>query len=528
MKMKGAASLCPLVDFIDIGLDRLLLKHLNIWDLPGKISGFNMGPSSMPHVLTLSGWGDVNLAKTRHADEIKDDADVEIILADTDRIVDNAMFIANIKAAYQNRDAKGVMIIVTKIDVGLSLLMRALTNSAPQIFSEAELSSAEGDDFTAVTGMLQWVEDKIEDTDEDEDQRGLRMLEKYKEYLERQRKCTMVLKRSRDINPQLHDKFRDQVGDEGIQIFHVASTDYLSWITQDTTKFSKQPALTAELTGIPKIRSSLYDLTVEENLADLRNQAFNEVNTYIGKIERVTSKENRNPGFKTIASEVDVFRKWLIAELKIAAIETFEKGRKEHQKSTKFDMEQCRGKIQKRIQDQWFRTAYHTFNKIVKQKGLVLPATSKAKGLEGGWDWNKELSLHFEDLFRKWKFRKSHSIGCLMQCLAEYVLGLHDRVCSIIMHSNSDISAIEIARSKWIPLRPQMLVELDVFASKLKKQTTHSYRRVTMADGRQNGLMPAITDSLFDSVYHAVPALKSSPTEKRNVYVEPKYAFQKK
>lgn len=78
-----------------------------------------MGLSSVLRILTTSGWGDTNLAKTQHADEIKDDADVEIILADIDRIVDNASFVANVRAAYQNRSKKGVMIVATKIDVGL-------------------------------------------------------------------------------------------------------------------------------------------------------------------------------------------------------------------------------------------------------------------------------------------------------------------------------------------------------------------------------------------------------------------------
>jgi hypothetical protein len=117
MNVEGSISLWPLVDSIRYGLDRPLLEQgFEFWDLPGKFFLF-CSPRCIALSLNFSGWGDINLAKSRHADEIKDSADLEIILADTMRIATEATTIDSIRAALQNRGAHNVLITTTKTDV---------------------------------------------------------------------------------------------------------------------------------------------------------------------------------------------------------------------------------------------------------------------------------------------------------------------------------------------------------------------------------------------------------------------------
>jgi hypothetical protein len=71
------------------------------------------------HWLTIIGWGDVNLSRVRHAEQIKDNVDVEMILADTIRMASDDMVINSARAAVAHHGAGNVKLIATKIDVSL-------------------------------------------------------------------------------------------------------------------------------------------------------------------------------------------------------------------------------------------------------------------------------------------------------------------------------------------------------------------------------------------------------------------------
>lgn len=65
----------------------------------------------------MLGWGDTNVDRARHADEIKDMVDVEIIVADTIRISTDDIVISNVRAAVLNHGLSNVKLVATKIDV---------------------------------------------------------------------------------------------------------------------------------------------------------------------------------------------------------------------------------------------------------------------------------------------------------------------------------------------------------------------------------------------------------------------------
>ena len=66
------------------------------------------------------GWGDRNLAKARHADEIRETLDVQILFVNTARIRDESSAINNIRIAIQLLGLERVVVVATKIDVSTS------------------------------------------------------------------------------------------------------------------------------------------------------------------------------------------------------------------------------------------------------------------------------------------------------------------------------------------------------------------------------------------------------------------------
>lgn len=69
--------------------------------------------------LSRVGWGDRNTAKTRHADEVRDTVDLEIILVDKARIETEDVAINKMRVALQNRGVENVIIVATKTDVSV-------------------------------------------------------------------------------------------------------------------------------------------------------------------------------------------------------------------------------------------------------------------------------------------------------------------------------------------------------------------------------------------------------------------------
>jgi hypothetical protein len=65
----------------------------------------------------MLGWGDVNLSRECHAEQVKNTVDVEIILADTARIASDHLVINAARAAVAHHGATNAKLVATKIDV---------------------------------------------------------------------------------------------------------------------------------------------------------------------------------------------------------------------------------------------------------------------------------------------------------------------------------------------------------------------------------------------------------------------------
>ena len=66
-----------------------------------------------------TGSGDVNMLRARHAEDVKDTVDVEIILGDTVRIGTDDIVMSTARAGILNHGSSKVKVVATKIDVRL-------------------------------------------------------------------------------------------------------------------------------------------------------------------------------------------------------------------------------------------------------------------------------------------------------------------------------------------------------------------------------------------------------------------------
>ncbi|KAF2650093.1 hypothetical protein K491DRAFT_761961 [Lophiostoma macrostomum CBS 122681] len=321
-KVEGETCLWPLVDSISIRFyDPLLEQNIEIVD--------------------LLGWGDINAARTRYADQIKDTVDVEMILGDTIRIATDDMVINNARSAAINHGMGHVKLVATKIDA----------------ISPNQLAQCTGPKFDDIKNRIELAENDAIEADEEDDAVKCDLLGKYKTYLERRLK---------------QRKFRDQ------------------------------PALTPEETGIPGIRSYLFHLPAQQNFEEYKTHIFHTVPSFIDKVKRVVDHSDRDIGFRNLADDFDRIRTSFIPKFLLQGKTHFGKLSRSSMSKMRSDTKSYKDQMDDVVLGSWLQLKGPTFNKILKGRGSVLPGTSRAKGLEFGCDWNNELATVLTPGFKRW------------------------------------------------------------------------------------------------------------------------------
>ncbi|CAN9168334.1 unnamed protein product [Alternaria alternata] len=211
-----------------------------------------------PFLTSVKGWGDINLSRVRHAEQIEDTVDVEIILADTIRIASDDKVINSTRAAVAHHGPSKVKVVATKVDS----------------LSKNQLSQCAGGELDIINQLLQEVEEQeagLDDDDEDEEvnSKERRTLGQYRIYLERIRKQKKILQRADIINAELTAKLKGRTTKDMPQMFHTSASEYMDWIRKPKLAFSNQPSLSPDMTGIPAIREYLFFFTSATELERL-------------------------------------------------------------------------------------------------------------------------------------------------------------------------------------------------------------------------------------------------------------------
>ncbi|KAH6625660.1 hypothetical protein C7974DRAFT_414159 [Boeremia exigua] len=495
-KIPDVNCLWPLVDNITVNFNNdLLSAGLEIIDLPG--------------------WGDLNLSRARHAEEISHNVDAVIILTDTIRITTEDKLINSIRAAVAHHGASKVKIVATKIDA----------------INKNQLSQYKGgiyDEIKRFKEIADKEESLLENADDLESLIKKDMISKYISYLVRATLQAKVTSRVKGITNDFAAKLQGRTTKELPQVFHTSASEYMEWIKPDRINFKDQPSLPVEMTGIPAIRQFLYTLPAEQNLKDYEDHIYNILPAFLDRIERTVTVTDRDGGFTSISEDFSAVRKpfmtktlsgvkakfQIFSQAKIATLTLESLNYKEHVQDLLLD---------------WSGLKAPAFNRILKNRGLVPKGLSKARGLEQGADWNRDLAVILAPAFQKWIKEHQERMRNMLPSLAYAFDKFYHKIIRVMNASEANVPTVEKAKLKWAPLRTKMLVKLESLMDEVNLIQSKTFDWAIMDYDRQNSLISEVTDSIYIEVFNTAPALKPiNPNAKKQSkqYVTPKLKFQ--
>ncbi|KAH5398437.1 hypothetical protein HBI67_215240 [Parastagonospora nodorum] len=499
-KVEGVACLWPLVDSICIRFSHDLLQaNVEIVDLPG--------------------WGDVNLSRVRHAEQIKDTVDVEMILADTIRMASDDMVINSARAAVAHHGAGNVKLIATKIDS----------------LNKNQLAQYGGQDYDQIQQLLQYVEEQEAELDEDDedgaDAKKRTLLNKYKIYLERLRKQKKIADRGRKITKDLATKLQGRSAQDIPQVYHASASEYMDWIRKAKISFLTQPAIPVVMTGIPAIREFLIALPAQQNMQDYDRHINTIIPAFIEKVRRTVSETDRDGGFIIIADDFDRLRQGFMTRLLSQAKLSFQKASDGSMSRLTKDVSTFKEQVEEVVTEEWCTLKAAAFNRTLKGHGNVPKGASQAKGLENGTNWNRDLATLLKPGFHRWSNAYNEYMKPMTPALCHALEQLHSKTTVLINNAAANLVTVEKSKRKWAPLRTKLQAKLLGLMEEIAKIKQRTLEWATMEFDCENNVIANITDNIFDEVFKSAPALKpANPNRKKQTkqYVEPKGKFQRR
>ncbi|KAL1796404.1 hypothetical protein ACET3X_004944 [Alternaria dauci] len=478
--VEGQICLWPIVDHVTIRLNHPLLQNgLEIIDLPGS--------------------GDINMSRARHADEIKDSVDVEIILGDTVRIGTDEMVISTARAGVLNHGASKVKVVATKIDS----------------ISDDQLAHCSGPVYDEINIRMQKADEDGTSAEEEGDDTKILHINRYKLYLQRYKKAYMIKERAESISKILGSTLEELTYNESVEILHTSTADYMIWIKTEKIAFDRQPALSPEDTGVPAVRRFFFNLPASQNLRDYTHHISTTVPAFIEKLKRVVTQSDRDAGFKTIADDFDDLRGRWVGDLVKMLHGTYATYSKSSVAKLEKDNNAYKEALSKYIHRNWMDLKPTAFNRLVKSRGNVSKGTSKAKGLENTVNWNAELAEILKPGFQKWYAAHSEQLRKLRAALPLNMDVFFKKTISLMNNSAANLITVEKAKRKFLPIRQRMKSKVLAMMDEMIIEEKRLLHRATLEDERENNMISAITDEIYDDVFAATPELKYTAKGKK-------------
>jgi hypothetical protein len=318
------------------------------------------------------------------------------------------------------------------------------------------------------------------------------------------------------------------------QIFHASASEYMDWIRKPKFTFANQPSLSPDMTGIPAIRDFLFSLPAQQSLKDYERHINSTIPAFIEKIKRTVAERERDGGFRTIADDFDAHRRAFITRLLSQAKSAFQKCSDDSMEKIEKDIPNFKEQLEEKMTEEWFILKAAAFTRIVKCRGVVPKGASRAKGLENGRHWNKELAELLAPGFNKWYNTHTGYMATMKPALSTSLHHLHLKITKMINDSNANMVTIEKAKKRWAPLYNRLQAKLMVLMDEVSKLEKLMYEGATMEFGQERNLISYMTDDLYTKVFEAVPEEKpplparSGKKKPAKRYVMPKIKFQKK
>jgi hypothetical protein len=396
-----------------------------------------------------------------------------------------------------------------------------------------QLSHCEGEEHDKIRQLLKETKDQEADLDEDADEyfKKRDLLQKYKAYLERTQKQLKVSDRANEITNDLSNTLQDDAMEGSLEIIHASAYEYMEWIGNEKIRFLDQPSLPVNMTGVPAIRRFLLNLPAKQNMQDYERHLNVALPAFIEKIKRTVSDTERDGGFRTIADEFDRLRKGFLIRLLAQAKSSFQGSSIASISKIIQNVPTMKEQVEELLSEDWLLHKSGAFNRILRDHGTVLKGASKAKGLEEGSNWNKDLASILSPGLHLWsQSYKAHMVP-MMPALHKALNQLHRKTDIMIGECAANLVTVERARKKWGLLRMNLKAKLMALMDDIEKTRQQALEWSTLEFDCKINLISKITDDIFETVSTSEPALKpANPNKKKQTkqYVEPKLKYKKK
>lgn len=187
--------------------------------------------------------------------------------------------------------------------------------------------------------------------------------------------------------------------------------------------------------------------------------------------------------------------------------------------------------LTEKLTEKWFVHKSAAWIRILRYQSVVEKGTSRAKGLENGCHWDRELAQMLTSGFSKWKNTHNIRIQDVIMALREVVSKMYYRTVDRVNDSSANLVVAEKVKRKWSPLRDQLQLKVTLLKEKVDQWEKHMFERATMQYGEEGNLIADLTNDMYDFVLESEPELKPpNPALKKQYkrYVTPKLKFQKK
>jgi hypothetical protein len=362
---------------------------------------------------------------------------------------------------------------------------------------------------------MQKADEDGTNAEEQDDDTKMLQINRYKTYLQCYKKAYMIKERAASISKMFGSTLQNSTYDETVDMFHTSTADYMNWIKTGKITFDRQPALSPEDTGVPAVRRFLFNLPASQNLRDYTYHIRTIVPAFIEKLKRVVTQSDRDAGFKTIADEFDDLRgRWLgdLAKMLHWTCATYSK---DSVAKLEKDSNAYKEALRKHIQKRWLELKAAAFNRITKSRGHVPQGTSKAKGLESTVNWNMELAVILKPGFQKWYAVHSVQLKKLRAALPLNMDVFFHKTIALMNDSAANLITVEKAKLKFKLIQHRMKSKVIAMMDEMIAEEKRLLHRATLEDERENNIISAITDEIYDDVFAATPELKCTVKGKK-------------
>ncbi|KAJ4294178.1 hypothetical protein N0V90_007868 [Kalmusia sp. IMI 367209] len=485
-------GLWPLVDHVTVFFDHELLRQ-------GAI------------IIDLPGSGDINVSRARHAEELRNTVDILFVLADTLRIKDEHQVINTMRDCMKSRGTDKVRLVATKIDALL----------------DDDLASCSGELYDRIRKLIKEARIAVTKATRQKDSKQKSQSENYKVYLERYLLEQFARERKTRISHYLSEKLYGRTAIDVPQIFHVSAANQLEWLEGPDILFCDQPPLSPQLTGVPSIRKYIFNLLAPRKFRDVVEHINIFLPRYIGKIERVMELSDRDADFETITKDLIGMIDGLIKDLLSQAKCLFQKIFKDTFGKARHDTTVYKRQVDSKFRKELLLLRGQILNIVLKYRGTVHPGASKAKGLEKGYPFNKELSNILDPMFQKWAVAYVDCMKYMKPALLQFTGLIHRAVMQTLDNSSANIMVVERAKRKWSTHRRILLAKMEELMDQFERDHERSMLWATMEDNRQKCLVATITDSHYENVFASSPAERPSSKPNKKRYVMPRVKYQR-